>query len=133
MGSQNERCGLIEDNAEFFDADDRAYFSALSEAVSDPDKVDAYLEFVAGHPLSEPHFVALENILFGRVDRGMEILLENPTTGNDWMELWLPETKPLRDHPRFQDLLQNAGLISYWDEYGWPPQCARNGEAITCR
>ncbi|MGB5629007.1 MAG: hypothetical protein WBM57_06555 [Woeseiaceae bacterium] len=132
-GSTEQAMQLIEDNAEFLTADDRTWFSALAEAVSHPEKVEAYLEYVASDPLSEPHFVALDNILFGRVDRAVEILLDNPTRGNDWMELWLPETKPLRDHPRFQNLLQNAGLISYWDEYGWPPQCARNGEAITCR
>jgi TolB-like protein/tetratricopeptide (TPR) repeat protein len=131
-GSTERAMQLIEDNADFLSADDRTWFAALADAVSHPEKVEAYLEYVTGHPLSEPHFVALDNILFGRVDRGVEILLDNPTRGNDWMDLWLPETKLLREHPQFQDLLENAGLIAYWDEYGWPPQCSRDGETVTC-
>jgi hypothetical protein len=63
----------------------------------------------------------------------MKILLDNPTNGQDWMELWLPDMQPLREHPQFQDILEGAGLITYWDEFGWPTQCSRDGETITCR
>ena len=124
---------LIEDNAEHFDDDDRRYFAELSEAVSQPDTVDVFLGSIANHPDSTPHFVAFVNVLFGRLEHGMRLYRENPITGNNWMELWLPAMQVLREHPQFQDLLETAGLPSYWDEYGWPSRCARDGETITCR
>jgi TolB-like protein len=124
---------LIEDNAEHFDDADRRYFSELSEAVSQPDKVDDFLDSIANQPDSTTHFVAFVNVLFGRVDHGMRLYRENPITGNNWMEMWLTTTRALREHPQFQELLETAGLPSYWDEYGWPAQCVRDGETITCR
>ena len=124
---------LIKENAEHFDDADRRYFSELSEAVSQPDKVDAFLDSIANHPASTTHFVGFVNVLFGRVDHGMRLYRENPITGQTWMELWLPSMQALREHPQYQDLLETAGLPSYWDEYGWPPQCIRDGETITCR
>jgi hypothetical protein len=39
----------------------------------------------------------------------------------------------LRAHEVFAELLARDGLIRYWDEIGWPEQCSRRGETITCR
>ena len=47
--------------------------------------------------------------------------------------LFVAETALLRRHPRFGELLRAIGLDRYWDRYGWPSTCARQGEAIECR
>ncbi len=124
---------IVEEHSGSLDYDDDTYFRMLAEATADPDRVDAYLEWTSTHPESIPLFIAIDNIAFGRVEEGMEILLDIPIDGNEWMNLWRPDLKALRQHPGFTQLVETSGLIQYWDEFGWPPQCSREGETITCR
>jgi TolB-like protein len=47
---------------------------------------------------------------------------------------WAPHAAPLRQHPRFAEYVERAGLIDYWDAAGWPDFCRRDdaGE-VRCR
>jgi TolB-like protein len=123
---------LVNEQSELLSEDDVVFFQMLADATTDPDRIDVFLEWTTNHPESLPFYVAIDNIEFGRVEEGVKILLENPGNGNDWMNFWTPEVKALRAHPRFGEILEAGGLISYWDEFGWPPQCSRNGERIVC-
>jgi hypothetical protein len=43
------------------------------------------------------------------------------------------EARSLRAHPRFGELIRAIGLNRYWDQFGWPDACNKEGESIVCR
>lgn len=131
-GNIDDAMRIVEEHSGSLDDDDVTYFRMLAEATADPDRVDAYLELTAGHPNQLPLFVAIDNIVFGRVEEGMEILLEIPIDGNEWMNIWRPHLTALRQHSGFTKLVEANGLDQYWDEFGWPSQCQRDGSTVTC-
>jgi len=131
-GNIDDALRIVEEQSGSLDDDDVTYFRMLAEATTDPDRVDVYLEQLASHPEALPLFVAIDNIAFGRVEEGMEILLEIPIDGNEWMNIWRPDVMALRQHPGFTQLVEESGLIRYWDEFGWPSQCQREGQKIAC-
>ena len=47
--------------------------------------------------------------------------------------LFARENAIVRAHPRFGALLREIGLDRYWNEFGWPPYCRRDGGDIVCR
>jgi hypothetical protein len=47
--------------------------------------------------------------------------------------LWMPEMRPFRRDPRFQQLVTKLKLIDYWKQYGAPNECDLRGENLTCR
>lgn len=47
--------------------------------------------------------------------------------------LFSREAAELRRHPRFAALLRQLGLERYWDEFGWPQMCRRDGDDIVCQ
>jgi TolB-like protein/Tfp pilus assembly protein PilF len=55
---------------------------------------------------------------------------------DDWelMQFWSPGAAALRADPRFSRLVERAGLVDYWKQYGYPDHC-RAGErdrALVC-
>jgi hypothetical protein len=55
---------------------------------------------------------------------------------DDWelMQFWSPGAAALRADPRFSRLVERAGLVDYWKQYGYPDDC-RAGEgdrALVC-
>jgi TolB-like protein len=47
---------------------------------------------------------------------------------------WSPFFAELRQHPRFAEYLEAAGIIAYWDAKGWPDWCARGADqSVRCR
>jgi len=46
------------------------------------------------------------------------------TVGTAWAVLWMPEMRPFRTHPRFQEFAQRLGFPPYWEQYG-PPDGAQ--------
>lgn len=48
--------------------------------------------------------------------------------------IWSPFHAELRQHPRFAEYLEAAGIIAYWDVKGWPDWCARGtDQVVRCR
>lgn len=45
------------------------------------------------------------------------------TFDNDYVYLWLPHYSHYRNTPQFKKLAQDLGLVDYWRESGFPPQC----------
>ncbi|MDJ0929456.1 MAG: hypothetical protein QNJ73_17590, partial [Gammaproteobacteria bacterium] len=39
-----------------------------------------------------------------------------------WL-FWMPSTAEIRQLPEFKDLVQDFGLLDYWQEYGWGEYC----------
>lgn len=47
--------------------------------------------------------------------------------------IWAPLMNDVRKMPRFREFVENAGLVEYWNKYGWPDLCAPgNGGDFTC-
>jgi TolB-like protein/Tfp pilus assembly protein PilF len=47
---------------------------------------------------------------------------------------WSPFFAELRQHTRFAEYLDAAGIIAYWDSAGWPKWCARDADQqVHCR
>ncbi len=45
------------------------------------------------------------------------------TFDNDYVYLWLPQFAHYRTTPQFKKLTEDLGLVAYWRERGFPPQC----------
>jgi len=124
---------LMDEHADLLNEEDFLYFNGLSGAVSSPERIESFLKMSSDHPEVSPFFVAVDSIKLGKVEEGVRLLLDTPPNGSDWMELWTPGMQALHTHPQFVNILETGGLINYWDEFGWPEDCARDGETVTCR
>jgi hypothetical protein len=51
---------------------------------------------------------------------------------NPLRDLWWPEGKELRAHPRFRPFVEKIGLVEYWKKAGWPDICRPAGDSFTC-
>jgi TolB-like protein len=51
---------------------------------------------------------------------------------NTMNHIWMPHTRPFRQDVRFEKLMNEVGLISYWQQYGWPDLCDRAGNDFVC-
>jgi hypothetical protein len=45
---------------------------------------------------------------------------------------WLPEAEILRKDERFPELAERLGLLTYWQEYGWPDACSDSRTQLPC-
>ena len=131
-GNTEEALRLVEENREFFDAETDGAYELYVAASLDPRKVDEYLDYIADSPYPLNIWIALDYVRFGRVDEGLQRIIESGADGGDWYLMWDPDLRPLRQHPRFGELVRNSGLDEFWDEIGWPSQCSRDGDKITC-
>ncbi len=80
-----------------------------------------------------------------RVYFGIMVLLESPERalsgfaalpnrgGNDLEFLFSDFAAAVRRDPAFGEFVKKMGLDAYWDRFGWPPTCRREGSAISCR
>ena len=86
----------------------------------------------AGQIDSLLHFGAL--VLVGRDQRALQWLLDRPRLRTRELEFALAsrEAERLRHLPEFSRVLTRFGIDGYWDRFGWPAQCAREGESIRC-
>jgi TolB-like protein len=70
---------------------------------------------------------------YGFVERVLQHALPRQTLGLFLPWIWLPELLPLRQDPRFQELMRRFGLIDYWKQYGPPDECDLRGDTLVCR
>jgi TolB-like protein len=45
---------------------------------------------------------------------------------------WLPEMRPFRQDPRFQDYVTRLGMMQYWKQYGPPDGCELKDGTLIC-
>jgi TolB-like protein/DNA-binding winged helix-turn-helix (wHTH) protein len=77
--------------------------------------------------------LALWAAFFGDDDLAMQLLAAafEHTGMNTWF-IWMPLFHETRQHPDFERLLLDLGLVEYWDEFGWPSICRRIDDRIEC-
>ena len=99
------------------DADRQAALAALDNA-SISETLDPRIE------------IALRTVL-GDVDGAMKAadIAANPEEHLEMDMLFLPEMRPLREHPDFPKLLAKLGVPAYWDEAG----CVWLNDAVSCQ
>jgi tetratricopeptide (TPR) repeat protein len=51
-----------------------------------------------------------------------------PSGHGIWSFVWIPLMQPVRAHPKFEDLVRESELPSYWREAGWPEHCRPLGD-----
>ena len=49
-----------------------------------------------------------------------------------FLDLWLPELSRFRQDSRFAGLMRQAGLLDYWETYGFPDICTAVDHSIRC-
>jgi len=123
---------LIVENAEIIGEDAVIGYGHFRAALEDPAKIDEYFEVMDNLPDAPEMWLALDQIRLGRIDEGLGDVLRADFDGSELMFIWLPDAAALRQHARFGEVLELAGLVDFWDEIGWPAQCSRKGETITC-
>ncbi len=79
--------------------------------------------------------------MLGDVDRAYLVsdrwLAESRRTGLSGIPFifgfWLPEMRPFRTDPRFQELARHLGFIAYWEKFGPPDDCQLRSGTLSCR
>ena len=111
--------------------EDIALFDLYVAARTDASLRDQFLERIQDQPTSQL-FMARDLAQFGRLDEAFEILEHAQLLGNDSFFLWDLNMRPLRQDPRFVEIIRKNGFIDYWDNAGWSPLCKRDGQTVTC-
>jgi Tfp pilus assembly protein PilF len=79
------------------------------------------------------HYFLSDYVSFDRLDEAFAIASDiDAFRGNDFFVFWRKNMAAFRSDPRFSDVVEAAGLIDYWNEYGWPPACSLTGDSIVC-
>jgi hypothetical protein len=49
-----------------------------------------------------------------------------------WPNVWSAHCVNVWASPEFPAFVEDAGLVEYWREVGWPHACRPEGESFTC-
>lgn len=73
-------------------------------------------------------------VLTQQNELAMKLLMSRPTLRTRELEFLLSrEATGLRQLPGFSKVVTKFRLDTYWDRFGWPPECARAAGSISCR
>ena len=102
------------------------------------------------HPERRPAAIALLDRTWAaggispRIYFGAMVLLESPARalrgfgalpdrgGNDLEFLFSTDAAAVRRDPAFGEFIRTMRIEAYWDRFGWPSACHREGPAIVC-
>jgi hypothetical protein len=109
------------------------FIAALQDPSKRPDAL-AVLRRVAAHRQIGLKYLQGALVYLGDADGAIDVAFELLHEPLDFEVefLFARENAEIRRHPRFAELLRAIGLTDYWDAYGWPSFCKRDGEAIAC-
>jgi len=97
-----------------------AALRALTQAV-DIGRLDVVTETMLGTELSQPDFV------FNRLLR-----MHTQRQAVPLRLLWLPDSRYLREHPRFAEVIDELGLRTYWNQRSRPDHCRSEPQVVGC-
>jgi TolB-like protein/tetratricopeptide (TPR) repeat protein len=109
------------------------FIAALEDPAARPDALDA-LRAVADERQISVKYLQGALVYLGDADGALEVAFEllNEPLDFEVEFLFARENAIVRQHPRFGELVRAIGLDEYWDTYGWPDFCDRDGDSITC-
>jgi len=104
-------------------------FAALADG-SERDAAFAALDAASQRRDLDPRLDISARTFLGDVDGAMRVaeVLAQPDNFFEFDFLFLPELRPLRQHPGFLDLMQELGVKDYWDENG----CVWMNDRVNC-
>lgn len=85
-------------------------------------QIDPATEILCGAALKQPDFV------FNRMSR-----LQRQGERLPLRVLWMPQTRFLRQHARFEEIVSAAGLPTFWQEQGTADVCAEEPALYGCK
>jgi hypothetical protein len=94
---------------------------AITLAASEQ-QIDPATEILCGAALRQPDFV------FNRMSR-----LQRQGERMPLRVLWMPQTRFLRQHPSFEEVVSGASLPAFWQEQGPPDICASEPDLYGCK
>ena len=106
-------------------ADNKRHIPEALQAVTlaaSEQQIDPATEILCGTALKQPEFV------FNRMSR-----LQRQGERLPLRVLWMPETKFLRQHARFEQIVSGAGLPAFWQEQGVADVCAVEPGLYGCK
>jgi hypothetical protein len=106
-------------------ADNRRHIPQALQAVTlaaSEQQIDPSTEILCGTALKQPDFV------FNRMSR-----LQRQGERLPLRVLWMPQTKFLRQHSRFEQVVSAAGLPAFWQEQGVADVCAAEPGLYGCK
>lgn len=106
-------------------ADNRRRIPQALQAVTlaaSEQQIDPSTEILCGTALKQPEFV------FNRMSR-----LQRQGERLPLRVLWMPQTRFLRQHPRFEQVVSAAGLAALWQEQGVADVCAAEPALYGCK
>jgi tetratricopeptide (TPR) repeat protein len=108
------------------------FIAALKDPARRPDALDA-LRVVADERQISLKYLQGALVYLGDADGALEVAFEllNEPLDFEVEFLFARENAIVRQHPRFGELVRAIGLDEYWDTYGWPDFCDRDGDSIT--
>ena len=96
--------------------------AASRDLAASEQQIDPSTEILCGTALKQPDFV------FNRMSR-----LQRQGERLPLRVLWMPQTKFLRHHARFEQIVSAAGLPAFWQEQGVPDVCTAEPALYGCK
>jgi len=109
----------------------RGVYRDLAPAMADPEQYPAAADRLQTAIADTPDKDWTNLLLFlGLHDAAMtEALRAKPPSGQIvLMMIWTPFDRPFREHPDFLRVAEDAGLLAFWQQQGWPDHCRPNDE-----
>lgn len=106
-------------------AENRRHIPQALQAVTlaaSEQQIDPSTEILCGTALKQPEFV------FNRMSR-----LQRQGERLPLRVLWMPQTRFLRRHPHFEQIVSGAGLPAFWQEQGVPDVCTAEPALYGCK
>ena len=109
------------------------WIEPMFDAFGDPSKIPDALRIlneVSNARRLPPQVDLTVRTMLGDIDGAMRVArqLELPGEIFEMDLLFIPELKPLRQHPEFMPLLENLGIVAYWQSSG----CAWRDDRVIC-
>ncbi len=104
-----------------------AYYRALQNPERRDEAVRVMAEETAKDSLLKP---AWEYRYLAAYDRAYDFMIRGVEEDNDtWLTLlWEPESKTMRQNPRFKPIVEEYGLVDYWRATKWADLCRPVGD-----
>lgn len=71
-------------------------------------------------------------VMLGDNDRAFDSAVDAGSGNYTMNHIWMPIMRSFRQDPRFALLMDRMGLISYWQEFGWPDSCHLADQNLVC-
>ena len=133
-GEYDRARDIVLENSVVLGSDFRDGMMSVIRAYEDPSTRSAFLdaELSNAAPAGRAWYLVVLLAHWGDLDGAFDVALSVEPELNALMDLWRSDMGTFRKDPRFSQIIEIAGWAPYWDRYGLPAMCSRDGERIVC-